>query len=279
MYESLEDHENATSSHDLGSPSHTYSSPHSNIFANSPSNEQEYTYAQEKGFPRSSLGNKPEATKQMNNSQVYETLDQSDHPDDSFYHYPENTITRPLASEREYAYAKDTDIPRVCVGKTAVPEKPEGSGVYQTLEQEQPPSTDLYQQPDTNILNELEYSYAEDTDIPRITVEKTVSDKPASNAMYQTLEKDQAPSTDLYKQPDADIPTELEYTYAKDTEIPRTSVDTIAKRDSAPVRGTEKRDEHSVPQNDSALYHTLEEPKPPEPPVYSTLQEPDDTDE
>ena len=254
MYETLDDHQNTVSHQDVRSPSHAYTSPHSNIVANSTSSEQEYTYAQEKDFPRSSVGNKPEAKKQMNTSPVYETLDQPDDPDESYYHYPENTITKSPASELEYTYAKDTDILRPGVGKAVVPKEPVGNGVYHTLEQDQPPATDLYKQPDTNIPSEPEYSYAKDTDIPKIIVDKTaVLEKPEGNGAYHTLEQEQPPATDLYKQPDTNILSELQYSYAKDTDIPKIIVDKTAVLEK--------------PQGNGA-YHTLEQEQPPATDLY-----------
>ncbi len=99
---------------------------------------------------------------------MYHTLEQPGQPsDDHFYSYPENTnIAKPPSSELEYSYAKDTDIP---ANQETVPEEPASNAVYHTLEQEQTPTTDLYNLPGTNIPTELEYTYTKDTDIPRFT--------------------------------------------------------------------------------------------------------------
>jgi hypothetical protein len=269
---------------------------------------QEYTYAKETDFPRSSVGMEPEAKGQINNGAVYGTLYQPGQSNnDGFYNYPEN---KPPAYELEYTYAKDTDIPRVNIDKTE-PQAPAANAVYHTLdEEEQQPTTDLYKHPGANISPEPEYTYAKDNDVPRNVAGKTaLSEEPDGNLVYQTLEQEQPSIVDLHKHPGASIPNELEYTYAKDTEIPRIAVNGSAERDSVPATGisypkipdstriastvneneysyftntdvcsipldAEQRNEYSGPQNDTTPYHTLEEP----PPVYSTLEGPDDVD-
>ncbi len=111
--------------------------------------------------------------------------------------------------------------------------------VYHTLKQPGKPSDDYNYPGNTNIANqpssEMEYTYARDTDIPRVTTDKKAGPKkPASDAVYPP---------DLYKCPGTNIPAELEYIYAKDADIPRTHGDP------------------SPPPN-CALYHTLEEKNP-----------------
>jgi hypothetical protein len=259
----------------------------------------------ETDFPRSSVGMEPEAKGLINNGAVYETLSNND----GFYNYPEN---KPPAYELEYTYAKDTDIPRVNIDKTEPQTPAAANAVYHTLEkEEEQPTTDLYKHPGTNISTEPEYAYAKDNDVPRNVAGKTaLPEEPDGNLVYQTLEQEQPSTVDLHKHPGASIPNELEYTYAKDTEIARIAVNGSTERDSVPATGisypkipdctrriasslnenersyftntdvcsipldAEQRNEYSGPQNDTTPYHTLEEP----PPVYSTLEGPNDVD-
>ncbi len=222
--------------------------------------EQEYSYAKNTDFPRSSVGTKPEAKRPINNGVVYETLEQPGKPtDDDFYNYPDNTnIAKPPSSELEYTYAKDTDFPRCNPNtKVAASQDPANNVVYETLEQPgQPADDDFYNYPDnTNIAkppsSELEYTYAKDTDFPRCNPNTRLpaSQDPEKNAVYETLEQPGQPADDdFYSYPEnTDIAkppsSELEYSYAKNTNIPK-----------------------------------LDEQSPPQPPVYSTLEGPDDGD-
>ena len=169
VYETLKDDGYEVPINELGITSDTYTFPDGDIITNPPSTEHEYAYAKETDFPKSSGGTNAEAKEQINNTRVYETLEKSGEPnDDSFYNYPENTITQPPESELEYAYAKDTDIPRISTDKTALPQKLGSNAVYHTLEQEQPLSIHVYKQPGGNIPAELEYTYGKDTEIPTI---------------------------------------------------------------------------------------------------------------
>ena len=204
-----------------GQPSDNfYSYPENTNIAKPPSSELEYTYAKDTDIPKVTADKKtvPEQP-----------------PTTGLYKLPGTNIP----TELEYTYAKDTDIPRVTVDKKTVPEEPSTSNaVYHTLEQEPPPTAHLYKLPGTNIPTELEYTYAKDTDIPRVTVDKkTVPEEPTSNAVYHTLEQEPPPTAHLYKLPGTNIPTELEYTYAKDTDIPRITTNTksAAMGDSAPT--------------------------------------------
>lgn len=222
--------------------------------SNPASFEQEYTYAQGTQYPRSSVGT---------NNAVYHTLEQPEQqPDDGSYSYPDNTRIRKLpTSELEYTYAKDTDLPRVNVDTAA--KDPASIAVYHTLEQsEQPTDDDSYSYPDTTSTGtsppELEYTYAKDTDLPRVNLnQKTPAKDPANNAVYHTLEQpEQRTDDDSYSYPDNttaanQAPSELEYTYAKDTDIPRATTDTegVSVGKSAPV-------------TDGALYHNLEQEEP-----------------
>ena len=135
-----------------------YSYPENTNIAKPPSSELEYTYAKDTDFPKGNPNAKVAASQPGQPSH------------DNFYSYPENTnIAKPPSSELEYSYAKDTDIPRVIANQKTMPEEPPSNAVYHTLEREQPPTTDLYELPGTNIPTELEYTYAKATDIPRIT--------------------------------------------------------------------------------------------------------------
>jgi hypothetical protein len=175
---------------------------------------------------------------------VYHTLEQPGKPnDDDFYHYPDNTnITKPPSSELEYIYAKDTEIPRLVIAdKKAAPETT-SNAVYHILEHEPPTGI--------KIPTDLEYTYAKDTEIPK----SFVNSPAASDALYHT--------------PGQEAPTEPEYSYAKNTDMP-----------SIQLRTKQTTNEHSSPLPDnSGLYHTLEEPNPPQAPVYSTLEGPEDVE-
>ena len=146
------------------------------------------------------------------NNAMYHTLEDPEQTADNFYHYPDNT--------KELS------------------------------------SVDLYKHPSTNIPTELEYTYTKDTDQLKAHIDtKVPSQDPEKNAMYHTLEDPEQTSDnsyhcpdnikepsirDLYKEPGTNIPTEQEYTYVKDTEIPRASSETT----------------------DDAFYHTLENEEP-----------------
>ena len=136
------------------------------------------------------------------------------------------------------------------------------------------------------------------------------SQDPEKNAMYHTLEDPEQtndnsyhspdntkePSIrDLYKEPGTNIPTEQEYTYAKDTEIPRASSETT---DDAFYHTLENEEPASADQEYSyakntdipsiplAIHspsspnsdHSLEQSSLPQAPVYSTLEESNDVD-
>ena len=214
-----------------------------NTIANPPSSEQDNTNAQDRHFPRSSVGT---------NNVVYHTLEQPEKPtDDGTYSYLDNTtITNPPSSELEYTYAKDTVLPRVAGTNTAAKD-PANNPVYNTLEQ---PDDGSYSYPDTTSIGkpppELEYTYAKDTDLPRVNVDTAIKD-PTSNAVYHTLEQpEQQPEDGSYSYPDntstGKPPPELEYTYAKDTDLPRVNVNQM----------TPAKDPTS-----NAMYHTLEQPE------------------
>ena len=276
-----------------------------------PSRELEYTYAKDTDFPRVNPNTKV-ATQNPANRAVYHTLEQPGQPnDDDFYHYPDNTnITKPPSSELDYTYAKDTDFPRGNPDTKVATQDPANRAVYHTLEQPgKPNDDDFYHYPDnTNITkptsSELEYIYAKDTEIPRVIADKKAAPETTSNAVYHTLEHE-PPTTDIYKSPGTKIPTDLEYTYAKDTEIPKSFVNAPAASDalyhtpgqeepaltepeysyakntdmpSIQLRTKQTTNEHSSLPDNSGLYHTLEEPNPPQAPVYSTLEGPEDVE-
>ena len=201
-------------------------------------------------------------------NRVYETLGENErevlrdeHGNTSnTYSDPENNIVeKPTSTEHEYACAKDTNIPRNIDGKKPVHEEP-NAPMYHTLEQPDQPTNDLYSYAyATNIAkpssSEPEYTYARNTDTPKVTADKVVVPQtPANSAVYHTLEE--TPIANVYKTPGDNIPTEPEYTYAKDTDIPRT------KENSASIN--------------SPLYHTIKEKNSAQAPAYSTLEGPDD---
>ncbi|CAB4044570.1 Hypothetical predicted protein, partial [Paramuricea clavata] len=173
--------------------------------------------------------------------------------------------TVPASTEQEYTYANDTDLHRSSVGAKPAAKGPIRNGaVYETLEQPgQRTDDDFYNYPDNTTIainhgsSELEYIYAKDIDLPRATantkaVRERNSEPATSGDLYHTLEQEGPAST------------EQEYSYAKNTDMP-----------SIPWSIVQTSNGHSSPVSNSALYHTQEEPNPPQPPVYSTLEEPD----
>ena len=155
-----------------------YRYPGSNL-SSAGSIEDEYTYAKDTDFSR------PE--NENSNDAVYNTLEQPEEPTDEFYNYPDNTNTaaKPPLSEQEYAYGKDTGIPRA----TSSDASPAISGnLYHTLEQE------------GSALPEQKYSYAMNTEVPIIlqgTTQKTnaLPGVPDNSALHRTPESNplQAP--------------------------------------------------------------------------------------
>ena len=148
---------------------------------------------------------------------------------------------------------------------------------------------------------------------------KVAAEGPTSKgAVYETLEQPGQPTDDdFYNYPDnTNIAnqgsSELEYTYAKYTDLPRDTADTKAVREreiepaicgglyhtleqegpasteqeysyakntdmsSIPLGTDQTSDGHSSSAPKSSLYHTLEEPNPHQAPVYSTLEGPED---
>ena len=173
IYETLKDDEKEVAANKPGTSPDGYRYPDSKT-STGESMEEEYTYAKDTDF------SKPED--ENSNGAMYNTLQQPEELTDDFYNYPDNTsTTKPPLSEQEYAYAKDTDIPRA----TSSNESPATSGnLYHTLEQE--------------------YSYAKNTEAPvspqgTTNAFPTVSDNsglhrtPESNPLqapvYSTLEK------------------------------------------------------------------------------------------
>ena len=129
--------------------------------------------------------NQAATSEPISGSAVYHTLEDPEQPsDDNFYHYPDTTnITRPPATspELEYSYAKETDIPK------PVRKSEDGNNAfYHTLQDGQPPSNDLHKEPCTSIPTdlELEYTYAKDTETPRIPVV-------TKDAVYHSLEQEE----------------------------------------------------------------------------------------
>ena len=230
-------HNQTELSHDINN--HLYK----NTIGNPASSEQDYIYAQDRHFPRSGVGT---------NNEVYQTLEVPQQAtDDGTYSYLDNTTTaNPPSSELKYTYAKDTDLPRVAGTNTAAKD-PANNPVYNTLEEPEQPDDSSYSYPDTTSIGnqppELEYTYATDTDLPRVNVD-TAAKNPTSNAVYHTLEQPEQPDDGSYSYPDTtsigNPPPELEYTYAKDTHLPRVNVDTATK---------------DLVSN--AVYHTLEQPE------------------
>ena len=234
----------------------SYSYPDNTSIGNPPL-EIEYTYAMDTELPRASVHT---ATKDPTSNAVYHTLEQPEQPDDGSYSYPNTTSIGNPPPELEYTYAKDTELPRVSV-HTAIKD-PTSNAVYHTLEQpEQPTDDGTYSYPDNTNTGkpppELEYTYAKDTDLPRVNVNQmTPAKDPTSNAMYHTLEQPEQQSDDSYSYPDNTTVTnqgspELEYTYAKDTDIPRTITDTKG--------GSVGK---SAPVNNGVVYHNLEQDEP-----------------
>ncbi|XP_028417704.1 uncharacterized protein LOC114542160 [Dendronephthya gigantea] len=148
-------------------------------------------------------------------SPEYETLKENGY---------EVSFNRPGTSSGANTHV-NTDIPRKSEETKMAPVR--GPELYHTLEQ--PPSDDLYNYiDDTKIKNpsaspELEYTYSKDTDIPKNPRQRRVA--PKEPELYHTLE--QPPSDDFYnyidntkiKNPSAS--PELEYTYSKDTGVPK----------------------------------------------------------
>ena len=258
----------------------SYSYPDNTSITKPPESELEYTYAKDTDSPRVIVH---KAAQNSANKVVYHTLEQPEQqPDDGTYSYLDNTsITKPQASELEYTYAKDTDLPRVKVDKAA--KDSVNTAVYHTLEQpEQLADNGSYSYPDNTSItkppeSELEYTYAKDADSPRVIVDKAVQNS-ANKVVYHTLEQpQQQPDDDTYSYLDNTSivkppSSELEYTYAKDTDLPR-------------INNINQNTPAKSPAN-NALYHTLEQPadnelyltpeelNPPQAPVYSTLEEP-----
>ncbi|CAB4014860.1 Tyrosine kinase receptor Cad96Ca, partial [Paramuricea clavata] len=144
--------------------------------------------------------------------------------------------------------------------------------IYETLKEdgdEVPPnqpgtSSDIYSNPDSNMVGipvstEQEYTYANNTYLPRSSVgTKPTTKEPIRNgAVYETLEQPgQMTDDDFYNYPDnTNIAnpgsSELEYIYAKDTDLPRATANTKAVRE----RDIE-------PATCGGLYHTLEQEGP-----------------
>ena len=209
-------------------------------------------------------------------------------------HQYKNSIPNPTSSEQEYTYGQSTHFLRSSVGTN--------NAVYHTLEQpEQPTDDETYSYLDNTTianppLSELEYTYAKDTDLPRVGGTNTAAKDPANNPVYNTLEQPEQPDDGSYSYPDTTSigkpPPELEYTYAKDTDLPRVNVDTAAKdpTSNAVYHTLEQPEQqpddgsHSYPDNTSIgkpppeLEYTYTKdtdlPNPSQAPVYSTLEEP-----
>ena len=146
VYDTLTDDGNGISPHQPGTSSDNYSYQDGDIVVNPLSSEQEYTYAKETDFPKSSAATRPEAREQTAGA-VYQTLEPND---DGFYSYPENINIKPPIStqnEQEYSYAKSTDISSVPLG---APQNnghsfpPDSSDLYHTLEEPNPPQLPVY---------------------------------------------------------------------------------------------------------------------------------------
>ncbi|CAB3997866.1 Hypothetical predicted protein [Paramuricea clavata] len=301
-YETLKEDRNEASLNQPGISSDTYSYPDSNIFPNPTSSEQEYTYAKDTDFHKSSGSTQATSEKPISNGVVHQTLEQPGQPTvDDFYNYPDNTNTaKPSVSSYH--------LPRGNPNTKVATQYPANRAVYHTytLEQpEKPSDDDFYHYPDnTNITKtpspELEYSYAKDTDFPRGNPDTMVATRdPANRAVHHTL-KHESPTTDVYKSSSTKIPTDLEYTYAKDTEIPKSFVNAPAAGDalyhtpeqeepaptepaeysyvknsdmpSIQLRTKQTTNGHSPVPDNSGLRHTLQEPNPPQAPVYPTLE-------
>ena len=183
--------------------------------------------------------------------------------------------------------------------------------VYETLNDDGNEITRNNQQgiaPDANIPTELEYTYAIDTEEPRANLDINIpSQDPVNNAMYHTLEDPEQmadhfyhypdntkeSTVDLYKEPGTNIPTEQEYTDAKDTEIATTSFKatndavyhTLEQEDPASTY-QERSYAKNIPSISLAIHfpsspdsdHSLEQLSPPQAPLYSILEESSDVD-
>ena len=172
-------------------------------------------------------------------SRIYETINEVGYEVSLIsdtYNYPGTIISRnPKSPEFEFSHVKDTDFPRLSAGAREPAERPADNGAEcQTSER---PDTTTIKIPSS----ELKYTYAKDTELPRVTV-ATEATHPANNAIYHILEQpEQSTEGESCNNPDTTIITkptsssELECTDAKD------------------IRATAKE---SV--ND-AFYHTLEQ--------------------
>ena len=193
--------------------------PENTNIANQPSPDlEEYTYAKDTDVPRATADRETVPEEPTSNA-VYHILEQEQQPSTDLYKLPGVHIPT------ELEYAKDTGIPRVTADTKTMPEEPSSNTVLNTSEHESP-TTDLYKLPGTIIPTELECTYAKDTAIPRVTADtKTMPEEPSSNTVLDSSEHESS-ITDLYKLPGTIIPTELECTYAKDTDISRATADT-----------------------------------------------------
>ena len=91
-------------------------------------------------------------------------------------------MSNPSSTEQEYTYVDNTNIPKKTDDRKTVPVGFNSNGaVYHILKQPGEPSDDYNYPDNTNIANqpssEMEYTYARDTDIPRVTTDKKAGPK------------------------------------------------------------------------------------------------------
>ena len=163
--------------------------------------------------------------------------------------HPDDNVTTQTLDEQEYTYAHVSDL-----DKTNSNSDPESRAVYDVLEQpeEQETGDNFYSCPGNTVITnppstELEYTYTNNTEIPRHSSKNqkpgTKEDSTSATtdeALYHTLEHEESPST------------EEEYSYAKNTDVP-----------SIPSATEQMDNTDPLFSSSSDLYHTLE-PNPPE---------------
>lgn len=115
--------------------------------------------------------------------------------------------------------------------------------MYNTLEQSEEPTDDFYNYPDNTSTTKPNHAYAKDTAIPKAT--SSDASPATSGNLYYTLEQ--------------------EYSYAKNTEIPVIPQGMAQKTNAFPT------------VSDNSGLHRTPESNPLQVPVYSTLEEQEDS--
>lgn len=201
VYETLKESENNVGQ--PGTTPNTYSDPN---VVNTPLSEQDCAYAegiraatQTPDKNRQVYQNIAQPAQSTGNHKTGGTLAQQE-LDEDFYNYPDNYAkTAKPASELEYTYAKDTNVPTAAVNKKGLkPKDNAGQALYHTLKQEQSHSKDLYNEPGSTISTQLENAYAKDTESPIVrksTPYKKDTIPQSNDPMYQVLEQEGTMST------------------------------------------------------------------------------------